>query len=856
MKFANYIQREVVNPVDLEILDKTYNTLEQGHQAAIQATSALQTEMAKLDLNEAESAWRQQKIDEIKATLEDNSYMGNVYHALDDLTLLSGDLFSNPELLGRLQAQQDYKTYMAKLDASNLSEDKKEYFREQNPYYYQDKVDVNTGKIIGGTKWEPTDRFVDQYDYTKLYEQAVRMTAKKKGANQTIYYKDAEGNFTPDVSQSVDKLPYYKKDFSYEELRAQDIEETLKALLETNPEAKASIAQDYKISAWKHNNAVKGSPDQLIIDEYTDDNGVELSQQEYIKKMFDPLYRTSSYKHYDSNITALDGLKFQADKYGDSNKNNTELLQDPFLPTTPGPHMKNIHSSVVTTIDTKIAAKETLQGYFNQMGVELNTEDIVGSMQALKIKFDENNQIIPKEVYDAYLKYKKGTDDYNQIMNLVQNQSDKDAITFAAALETATDLSQIPNDNPYKQKYEKFKNLLLNDDKTGYNIYLKDNSYSSAINILSKGNVNNLSELGIEEKIDDKYGTKYLFLNKEKGDNLYFILNKIEDLVSPKYGVYGFHFSAQNITKKFLDNTRKSLDKIDKDIISNIDVAATSEPLVGTTDVIDLMFNSGIIINKEPHKAYSELLGAAQGQNLDMSVSYDGEIGQKVINSAQRVALMNIANAIANDSQLGTISMTFGQESLNNYIKVNIHQRNNDAIKTLKADMKDAGLVSTDGDIKYSYTIVVSNLFNSSQKEKLMANPTFKAGHEFSIKKQSGINNYKMFGNIEMARTDLQGSHAILMSGEPIVMLDAQQSKEAYIAGNKFDDLKYKIYSVGNRELTDEENAYIASEVINMVRALMPTNKNQNAKTPAELDNYGIALFTNLIEQLNTALIQ
>ena len=398
MRYITNPNHEYIAPVNLEILNKTYDTLQKGHESAIQATSALQAEMAKLDLNEAESAWRQQKIDEIKSTLEDNSYMGNAYHALDDLTLLSGDLFSNPELLGRLQAQQDYKTYMTKLDASNLSEDKKEYFREKNPYYYQDKVDVNTGKIIGGTKWEPTDRFVDQYDYTKLYEQAVRMTAKKKGANQTIYYKDAEGNFTPDVNQSVDKLPYYKKDISYEELRAQDIEETLKALLKTNPEAKASIIQDYKISAWKHNNSIKENPNQLIIDEFTDDNGVELSQDEYIKKMFDPLYKTSSYKYYDSNITELAGLKLKTDKRTGASKSTTTKTTDPRFVTTSGPYMKSLHSNISSTLATKNAAVETLQGYFNKINFEFNPTDIEGSIKLLNNEYTKKGQIIPKEI--------------------------------------------------------------------------------------------------------------------------------------------------------------------------------------------------------------------------------------------------------------------------------------------------------------------------------------------------------------------------------------------------------------------------------------------------------------------------
>ena len=66
MKNFEVINREYINPVDLTVLGQTFNTLEKGHQATIAAATELETAMANLDLNEAESEWRQQKINEIK----------------------------------------------------------------------------------------------------------------------------------------------------------------------------------------------------------------------------------------------------------------------------------------------------------------------------------------------------------------------------------------------------------------------------------------------------------------------------------------------------------------------------------------------------------------------------------------------------------------------------------------------------------------------------------------------------------------------------------------------------------------------------------------------------------------------
>lgn len=54
--------RQQVNPIDLNVLARTYNTLEQGHQQAIQTKSQIDAQLAQLDLNEAEDAWRQEHL--------------------------------------------------------------------------------------------------------------------------------------------------------------------------------------------------------------------------------------------------------------------------------------------------------------------------------------------------------------------------------------------------------------------------------------------------------------------------------------------------------------------------------------------------------------------------------------------------------------------------------------------------------------------------------------------------------------------------------------------------------------------------------------------------------------------------
>ena len=97
MKIFQYSTRDYVPSVDLSTLGKTFDTLEQGHKEAVKAASDLEVAMANLDLNEAESEWRQQKINEIKQTVADNTIYGNSYAALDDITKQTGDIASDIE---------------------------------------------------------------------------------------------------------------------------------------------------------------------------------------------------------------------------------------------------------------------------------------------------------------------------------------------------------------------------------------------------------------------------------------------------------------------------------------------------------------------------------------------------------------------------------------------------------------------------------------------------------------------------------------------------------------------------------------------------------------------------------------
>lgn len=314
MKTFNPIHRSNVTPIDIDTFGNTYRELEQGHQRAVQFESALKTEMAKLDLNEAEDAWRQQKIDGIRATLSENTKYGNAAGAVDDLVRAQGDIFSDPALLGRLRAQQDYKTYINNLDKrTDISEDYKNYYRARTKYNYRDITDDN-GKVVGGTKWEPNERPVSQIDLNDVYTAALKYVSPDSGSYQNTMFLDPTTNRTSKTyTPGAQLVRLNTVTNSYEKLGADKLQAAVKAAMDANPAIKASLEQDFKIDKWKH----EQNPD-IFTDAYNS-KGILKTFDEYVQDKINPFIAAKKYnkfvsenKYNDSLLNSLWTIKAKA----------------------------------------------------------------------------------------------------------------------------------------------------------------------------------------------------------------------------------------------------------------------------------------------------------------------------------------------------------------------------------------------------------------------------------------------------------------------------------------------------------------------------------------------------------------
>ena len=773
--------RTVQNPVNLDVLASTYNTLEKGHQQAVATTAAYASKLAELDLNEAEDVWRQQEIAKVRQALNDNMVYGNATAALDDVVSTFGDITSNAGMIGRLRAQQDYKTYIDNLNKRNdISEADKEYFREVNQYYYQDKTD-NNGNVVGGTKWAPIDREVAAPNMPKMMEAALKIAAKDAGGGNTIYYMAANGQLTTNPNASVDGLPYISKAGKYERLTQDKIKAAMDTVIANTPGALEGLRQDYKIANWRHDKN-QATNEGLVIDETTDDKGLKLSFDQYMQKRLQGFYHSASYSHYYGTDTPLAGMSVQAAKARQTAKSSGIAIGD-FIRTatntTPGNYYIEKTSAISATVGQSKAATEKLKGYADSLGVQFDLNDITGSYQKIAAKY---NGVPPKEVYDTYKQYQTAVSRYEQLIPQGISNDFKDKINFATALENGVDLSTLGNNKYVKEYIDSINEVFANKEEIP--IYLND--FNNSIKNI------NYKDLGLTIKTDN-LNRKYLSLNKNDAQNIYLIAAATNDYrvrgvskTNPLAGKTNMFldkiYNNYNDTSKEIDNLMGEPANIPTETVSDMDVIQTmAQQYVDTGKFSDYKAARDYAADELEASLHN-----AWGPRVNMAIGFGANPATYDVTSEQRFAAQQIVRRARAKSKDLT-SVGYDKNTLKTVI--NIH---------LTPELKD------DDDIKEylkvlgahkgnNITIIADNMFNSSAKNDLLKNPEWSNSINFTTAVNSGVHTF----NLEDGNTIYTDGNIFEIESDGIRRsIDFNQAKKAVGANTKFNNLKYQYHSI------------------------------------------------------------
>lgn len=501
--------RQQVNPIDLNVLARTYNTLEQGHQQAIQTKSQIDAQLAQLDLNEAEDAWRQEQLNKVRNALTENMQYGNAYSSLDDIVGTYGDITSSPGMIGRLRAQQDYKAYMDNLDKrTDLSEDYKNYYRTVNKYNYQDITDKN-GNVIGGSKWAPIDKEVSEIPMNQILNQALQWAAKEQGGGSQTRWLDANGKVTDDITKSVTGEIYFHTKGNWQRLSKAKLAEAVKAVIENTPGAKASLEQDYKIAKWKYDQN-GGNPD------ITDKNGILLTPEQYLAKRIDPFYNAATFYNQDSNTTYGNAWKAQLALAKQARLGNANQRKQAIDNLTYKGTPVRIDNFMPAQAQAEITSnRQSIAGLLNKYNPDINIDLATANPNDIRTSIMTN---ITNPSDRAYaLSYLNDIIDNQEYINSLKVGKSKDSIDGFDTYNSIISLSDLPN-NKYSYTYSKYVNQIFGDSSSIRQYFNNDDVYNSFINAL--GGEKKAISLGIRFGSDGN-GYRYAELPKDYHKSIY-----------------------------------------------------------------------------------------------------------------------------------------------------------------------------------------------------------------------------------------------------------------------------------------------------------------------------------------------
>lgn len=525
--------RQQVNPIDLNVLARTYNTLEQGHQQAIQTKSQIDAQLAQLDLNEAEDAWRQEQLNKVRNALTENMQYGNAYSSLDDIVGTYGDITSSPGTIGRLRAQQDYKAYMDNLDKrTDLSEDYKNYYRAVNKYNYQDITDKN-GNVIGGSKWAPIDKEVSEIPMNQILNQALQWAAKEQGGGSQTRWLDANGKVTDDITKSVTGEIYSHTKGDWQRLSKAKLAEAVKAVIENTPGAKASLEQDYKIAKWKYDQ--NGSNPDI-----TDKNGILLTPEQYLAKRIDPFYNAATFYNQDSNTTYGEAWKAQlalAKQAGLGSANQRKQAIDNL--TYKGTPVR-IDNFMPAQAQAEITSnRQSIAGLLNKYNPDINIDLATANPNDIRTSIMTN---ITNPSDRAYaLSYLNDIIDNQEYINSLKVGKSQDSIDGFDTYNSIISLSDLPN-NKYSDTYSKYVNQIFGDSSSIRQYFNNDDVYNSFINAL--GGEKKATSLGIRFGSDGN-GYRYAELPKDYHKSIYSFGKAVKEAEDTRNPLNAFLNSAK-----------------------------------------------------------------------------------------------------------------------------------------------------------------------------------------------------------------------------------------------------------------------------------------------------------------------
>lgn len=297
---------------DVTPLQKSLATLDERKERTDQQRAAIKSALGKVKLNAAEDKWKNDYVNNIMSKIDNAAQFGDYSAALETATDLAGSALSDPALMGRVRANEQYeeeiKRQKDRVARGEISQNTYGWWLKNNPYKYSDIRDDN-GTIVGGTEYEPTSRPVNDINWASAAMAAFKMVSpykmsKSTDGSTTVHNNTASpltrGKNTYKPGEAISSSGHSSQ--SEERVTKEQITARMEELLSATPDGYRQAEQAFDVAIYdfqnmvdKYNSLIEENPDS----KEAKDLAQKIDQRKHL------MYRNGSlidYKEYYSRM--------------------------------------------------------------------------------------------------------------------------------------------------------------------------------------------------------------------------------------------------------------------------------------------------------------------------------------------------------------------------------------------------------------------------------------------------------------------------------------------------------------------------------------------------------------------------
>ena len=237
---------------DVSLLANSLAQREARMEKASAQEAAFNETASKLEtlVNPNEKQWVYDYLNKQSEGFKNALDAGDYGAAVRQATIAGSNLLKNPEAMGRIQAQEQFKKeqdrQQARVTSGDIKQSTYEWWLKNNPYKYEDVKDAN-GNIIGGTQYISETVPVKDIDFAAQAYAAFKLINPYKNTKITGFDNAGQDyNDTENTSWSRSG----KTSNSRERITKEQILAVMDQLVKSNPDGYRAVEQAFNVAQY------------------------------------------------------------------------------------------------------------------------------------------------------------------------------------------------------------------------------------------------------------------------------------------------------------------------------------------------------------------------------------------------------------------------------------------------------------------------------------------------------------------------------------------------------------------------------------------------------------------------------